>query len=40
MKKHFKTVICLVALTISLLCLAGCAATGSKEYKKITNCRL
>ena len=27
MKKQFKTAICLVALTISLLCLAGCAST-------------
>lgn len=40
MKKQFKTVICLVALTISLLCLAGCASTGSKDYIKNTNGRL
>lgn len=31
MKKQFKTAICLVALTISLLCLAGCASTGSAD---------
>jgi hypothetical protein len=40
MKKQFKTIICLVALTISLLCLAGCASTGSKDYIKDTNGRL
>lgn len=40
MKKQFKTVICLVALTLSLLCLAGCASTGSKDYIKDTNGRL
>ena len=40
MKKQFKTIICLVALTISLLCLAGCASTGSKDYIKNTNGRL
>lgn len=40
MKKQFKTVICLVALTISLLCLAGCVSTGSKDYIKNTNGRL
>ena len=40
MKKQFKTVICFVALTISLLCLAGCVSTGSKDYIKNTNGRL
>ena len=40
MKKQFKTVMCLVALTISLLCLAGCVSTGSKDYIKNTNGRL
>lgn len=40
MKKQFKTIIGLVALTISLLCLAGCASTGPKDYIKDTNGRL
>lgn len=40
MKKQLKTIICLVALTISFLCLAGCASTGSKDYIKDTNGRL